>query len=57
MIFSVVATTVISCAQAMQLINRVTNVIGLSDRQKNEIAMEIKKVVPRCPVIVQEKSK
>lgn len=57
MILSIAAATVITCAQAMQLVNRVTSVIGLNDRQRNEISMEIKKVVPRCPVIVQERSK
>lgn len=57
MIFSIVATTVITCTQAMQLINRVTSVIGLTDRQRTEISVEIKKVVPSCPVIVREKLK
>lgn len=51
------SATIISCTQAINLINRVTSVMGLTDLQKKEIITEIKKVVPSCPVIITKKEK
>lgn len=54
----VLLSTVISCSQALTIIHRLTNVVGLSEVQKTEIISEIRKVIPRCPVtVIQEKKK
>lgn len=46
------STAVISCSQAMNIIQRLTNVVGLSESQKIEIIQEIRKTIPFCPVKV-----
>ena len=51
------STTIISCTQAINLINRLSSVVGLTDLQRKEIVTEIKKVVPTCPVIITKKEK
>lgn len=51
------STTIISCTQAINLINRVSSVMGLTDLQRREIVTEIRKVVPSCPVIITKKEK
>ena len=47
-------TVTISCTQAMDIIHRVTKVVGLTDIQKSEIIQEIRKTVPFCPVTVRK---
>jgi hypothetical protein len=54
MVALILSTTIITCSQAIQLINNVVNVVGLSNQQKTEIIEEIKKIVPSCPIIIQE---
>lgn len=44
------ASTIISCSDALNLIHRLTKVIGLSEVQRTEIIQEIRKVIPSCPV-------
>jgi len=51
------STTIITCSQALNLINRVSSVVGLSDLQKKEIILELKKVIPSCPVKINNKEK
>lgn len=52
------SATVISCSQALAIINRIQRVVGLTDAQRTEITQEIRKVIPMCPVtVVQEKKK
>ncbi len=51
------STTIITCSQAINLINKISSVVGLTDIQRKEIVTEIKKVVPSCPVIVTKKEK
>jgi hypothetical protein len=51
------STAIITCAQAFNLINRVSSVIGLTEIQKKEIILELKKVIPSCPVKVINKEK
>lgn len=46
-------TTIISCRQVLITINRIQSVIGLTNQQKIEIVNELRKVVPSCPVIIQ----
>jgi hypothetical protein len=44
--------TIITCSDALNLIHRITRVVGLSEVQRTEIVKEIRKVVPSCPVKV-----
>jgi len=50
----VILSTIISCSQAFSLVNRITNVVGLTPHQKIEIVNEVRKVVPSCPVTIQK---
>ena len=54
MVALILSTTIISCSQAIQLINNVIKVVGLNDRQKTEIIEEIKRTVSSCPVIIEK---
>jgi hypothetical protein len=49
-----ILSTIISCSQAFSLVNRITNVVGLTPHQKVEIVDEIRKVIPSCPVTIQK---
>lgn len=53
----VFATTIITCSQAIGIVNRLQQVVGLSYSQKMEIIRELTKVIPSCPVKVMEKRK
>jgi len=46
------ASTIISCSDALNLIHRLTKVVGLSEVQRIEIVQEIRKVIPSCPIKV-----
>ena len=50
-------TTTISCSDALNIIHRITNVVGLTQLQKTEIVQEIRKSIPFCPVIVKKDGK
>mgnify|MGYP003334722194 CR=1 FL=1 len=50
-------TTTISCADALNVIQRLTKVVGLTELQKTEIVQEIRKTIPFCPVIVKNEMK
>ena len=49
------ASTIISCSDALSIIHRITNIVGLTEIQKTEIIQEIRKVIPSCPVKVIKK--
>lgn len=49
-----ILSTVITCSQAIELINRVISVVGLSPKQKVEIIKEFKTLVPTCPVTIKK---
>ena len=49
-----VLSTVITCSQAIAIVNRVTSVVGLSPKQKQEIIIELKALVPTCPVTIKK---
>ncbi len=51
------ASTIISCSDAISLINRLTKVVGLTEVQKTEIVHEIRKVIPFCPVTIKKDGK
>jgi hypothetical protein len=50
------SVTIISCSQAIQIFDRLQNVIGLSPRQKIEVITEIRKVIPTCPIIIKNET-
>jgi len=50
-------TTTISCSDALNIIHRITKVVGLTQLQKTEIVQEIRKSIPFCPVIVKKDGK
>lgn len=54
---TVFATTLITCSQAIGIINRLQQVVGLSYYQKIEIIKEVAKVIPSCPIQIVEKKK
>jgi hypothetical protein len=51
------STTIITCTQAFTLINRVSSVVGLTEIQKREIVLELKKLIPSCPVKIINKER
>lgn len=51
------STTIITCSQALTLVNRISSVVGLTDLQRREIVLELKKVIPSCPVKITNKEK
>ena len=46
-------TTFLSCSDLVKIANRLTNVKMLTPEQKIEILLELKKVVPTCPLIIK----
>jgi len=50
----VILSTIITCSQAFSLVNRISNVVGLTSQQKIEVVNEIRKVIPSCPVTIQK---
>jgi hypothetical protein len=47
--------TFLSCSQVQAVANRLQNIAMITLEQKNKIIEEIKKVVPTCPVIINNK--
>ena len=48
------SATIISCAQALTVINNVNKIVRLSDEQKMEVISQLRESVPSCPIIIQE---
>lgn len=46
--------TFLNCSQLYSIINRVQSIIHLTPQQKAEIVLELRKVVPTCPVIIKK---
>jgi hypothetical protein len=53
----VLLTTTISCTQALSIIHRLTNVVGLTQEQKTEIVQEVRKTIPFCPFTIKKDGK
>jgi hypothetical protein len=47
-------TASITCTQALNLLQRITQVVGLTQLQKTEIISEIRKTIPFCPVTIRK---
>lgn len=52
---TLLSTTLITCSQAVGIINRLQQIVGLTYQQKTEIIQEIRKVIPSCPIKIMEK--
>ena len=50
----VVFLSIITCSQAFGLVNRISNVVGLTPQQRLDVIHEIRKVIPSCPVNIQK---
>jgi len=50
-------TTIITCNQAIGIINRIEAKENLSKQIKNELSEEIKKIIPTCPIILKSDRK
>jgi hypothetical protein len=50
-------TASITCSQALNLLHRITKVVGLTEFQKTEILTEIRKTIPFCPVTIKKDAK
>lgn len=57
MVALLLTTTIISCTDAMKIINRIVNVTGLTPLQKTEIIQEVRKTIPFCPVVIKNDKK
>ena len=54
---SIFLTTILSCNQVLSIANRVQQVLNISHQQRYEVLLELKKVVPTCPVVVNPENK
>ena len=53
----VLLATAITSTQSINLLQRITNVVGLTESQKTEIITEIRKTIPFCPVTLKKDAK
>ena len=51
--FTLFLTTILSCSDIVGIANRLVNVKLLTPQQKIEILLELKKVVPSCPLVIK----
>jgi hypothetical protein len=49
--------TIITCSQAISLIDRLASISSLSRAQKEEIVLEIRKVIKSCPIKIKDDKK
>ena len=55
--FPVLLSTILSCNQVLSIANRLQQILMLTPQQRYEILIELKKVVPTCPVTVKHDDK
>ena len=51
------STTIISCSQLLGIYRRLQSVTFLNHQQKKEIINEVLKVIPSCPIIIDNNQK
>ena len=51
--FPVLLSAILSCNQVLSIANRLQQILMLTPQQRYEILIELKKVVPTCPVTIQ----
>lgn len=49
-----ILSTVITCSDAVGIVNRIIFSIGLTPKQKIEIITELRKLIPTCPVTIKK---
>jgi hypothetical protein len=49
--------TIISCSDAIGIVNRLQRVVGLSHQQKVEVIQVLRQYVPTCPIKIEENGK
>lgn len=47
------SATIISCSDALRIINRVTSVVGLTNSQRLEIIQTVRQSIPTCPIKIE----
>ena len=52
-----VTATIISCSDAIGILNRLQKVVGLSQQQKAEVAQVVRQYVPTCPIRIEPDGK
>lgn len=54
---ALLSTTIITCGDALSIVSRLSNVIGLSYSQKVEIVKTLKEYIPSCPIYIKPNGK
>jgi hypothetical protein len=57
MLFSALLATIITCNEAIVIIDRLSKVVGLSYHQKMEIIQTIQEYIPTCPIAIEQNGK
>lgn len=47
-------TTILSCSQVIEIVNRLQSIKLLTPQQKSEIILELRKTVHSCPLIIKQ---
>ena len=47
-------STIITCSDALSILNRITSVVGLTPKQKIEIVSELRRLIPSCPIVIKK---
>jgi hypothetical protein len=47
-------STIITCSDALSILNKVTSIVGLTSKQKIEIVSELRKLIPSCPIVIKK---
>jgi hypothetical protein len=50
---SIFLVTILSCSQVFEIVQRLQNISLLTKEQKNEIVLELRRVVPTCPILIK----
>ncbi len=45
--------TIISCSDAIGIVNRLQSVVGLNNQQKIEVIQVLREYVPTCPIKIE----
>jgi hypothetical protein len=51
---NILLVTFLSCSQVFAIVQRLQNVPMLTKEQKREIMLELRRVVPTCPIIIKD---
>ena len=50
----ILLTTILTCQQVIDIVNRLQNIVILTSQQKIEIILELRNSVPSCPLKIKE---